>query len=434
MNHILLSAVALLSGTLSVQAAVAPNPLPTEIVAASPTQGMVDTSPNANPLGLGEIAITFDADPVVNSEATGVAYCYREDNTEPVATATVENTYIDMMGAPIGVLSFGKKILTPGVYTVSIPEGFWLLGDKATPSPALELNYEIIKLYDVYPRAGVVYGLEHIIIDFPEADEVSLNDEVTPEFLVNNSDGIYDLVYTYAEGYQNELIITFAQGEVGVYEITTPGTYLFFAPANAFKVRTYGPNFPEDPVDFTEINTPEIRIQYQIPSFPAPTIEPEEGLIKEFDTFTLTVTDELDLWMVDDMAANYIYELMPDGNLADNPLCRLKAQRVPDTNQFTLTVVGESPVKPADGEYILHLENGLFSGMFNDEFTNSVSYEYWYEVKGSVGVERIEDAISDSNTVYTFNGIRVLENASADRVKALPAGFYIINGRKVVIR
>ncbi|MBD5355639.1 MAG: hypothetical protein HDR88_01335 [Bacteroides sp.] len=433
MNNFLLSAALVAANTLTLSAAVDPSPLPSSVMAVNPSQGVVDTSPNANPLGLGEISITFNTDPVVNPSATGVAYCYKEGELDPVATATVDNAYIDLMGLPVGAVSFKQKILSPGEYTVSIPEGFWLLdGDL---SPAIELRYEILDLYHISPRAGVVSGLEEIRITCPEADEVVRNTSITPEFYANNYDADYQLVYGYAPGEkQNELIISFSQNGIAIPEILTPGTYLLFAPEGAFTVRTYGPNYAEDPTDVTEITTPEIRMQYQVPSFPAPAIVPEEGLVKEFDSFTLTVTDEMELWMVDDMAGNYIYELLPDGNLADNPVCRLKATRVPDTNQFTLTMVGESPVIPADGEYILRLANGLFSGLLNNEFTSSVAYEYWYEVKNTVGVETIDNTVSESNTVYTFSGIRVLEGASANKVKSLPAGFYIVNGKEVVIR
>lgn len=435
MNQFLLSALVIAVSTLNLHSAVTPTQLPASVLATSPNQGVVDTSPNANPLGLGEISITFKTKPAVNPSATGVAYCYMEGESEPVATATVENVYIDNMGEPMGGLSFKKKILSPGVYSVSIPEGFWLLGSADSPSPAIELKYEIVKIYDISPRAGVVDNLQEISISFPDADEVYRNEKVKPEFLVNNSSSVYNLVYNYiTEEAQNKIVISFAQGDVAIYQITTPGIYLFFAPANAFMVRNYGPNFLEDPTDYTETGTPEIRVQYQIPSLPAPSIEPEQGLVKQFDTFTLTISDEMELMMVDDMAGSYIYEILPDGNIADNPLCRLKAQRVSEGNEFTLTVVGEAPIIPADGQYILRLASNLFSGMVNNEFTNSVAYEYWYEVNNSVGIETIDDTVSKNNTVYTFNGIRVLENADIDKLKSLPSGFYIVNGQKMVVR
>ena len=57
--------------------------------------------------------------------------------------------------------------------------------------------------------------------------------------------------------------------------------------------------------------------------------------------------------------------------------------------------------------------------------------EFTYLVDLS-GVEAI-GAEADAYTVYTISGIRVLVNASSDEVKALPAGLYIINGKKVYI-
>lgn len=49
------------------------------------------------------------------------------------------------------------------------------------------------------------------------------------------------------------------------------------------------------------------------------------------------------------------------------------------------------------------------------------------------GVEGI-NAENGLYNVYNYQGIRVLNNADKDAVNALPAGFYIVNGKKVVIR
>ena len=51
----------------------------------------------------------------------------------------------------------------------------------------------------------------------------------------------------------------------------------------------------------------------------------------------------------------------------------------------------------------------------------------------NVGIDAV-DAENGLYNVYNYQGIRVLNNADKDAVKALPAGFYIINGKKVVIR
>jgi hypothetical protein len=48
----------------------------------------------------------------------------------------------------------------------------------------------------------------------------------------------------------------------------------------------------------------------------------------------------------------------------------------------------------------------------------------------------VEDIIAEATSfdVYTLNGVCVLRNASAEDVKLLDKGVYIINGRKVALR
>ena len=38
------------------------------------------------------------------------------------------------------------------------------------------------------------------------------------------------------------------------------------------------------------------------------------------------------------------------------------------------------------------------------------------------------------NDVYSLQGIRVLEKASTNQINALPAGIYIVGGKKVVVK
>ena len=58
---------------------------------------------------------------------------------------------------------------------------------------------------------------------------------------------------------------------------------------------------------------------------------------------------------------------------------------------------------------------------------------YLYMMGENVGIDAV-DAENGLYNVYNYQGIRVLNNADKDAVKALPAGFYIVNGKKVVIR
>lgn len=52
---------------------------------------------------------------------------------------------------------------------------------------------------------------------------------------------------------------------------------------------------------------------------------------------------------------------------------------------------------------------------------------------GSVGVDSVLNSSDETVTVYNIHGVEVLRGADAAAVKALPAGIYIINGKKIVI-
>ncbi len=58
---------------------------------------------------------------------------------------------------------------------------------------------------------------------------------------------------------------------------------------------------------------------------------------------------------------------------------------------------------------------------------------YLYMMGENVGIDAV-DAENGLYNVYNYQGIRILNNADKDAVNALPAGFYIVNGKKVVIK
>ena len=51
------------------------------------------------------------------------------------------------------------------------------------------------------------------------------------------------------------------------------------------------------------------------------------------------------------------------------------------------------------------------------------------------GVESVNAAaVAESRDVYTLTGILLISNATDAQLKALPAGIYVVGGRKLVIR
>jgi hypothetical protein len=57
-----------------------------------------------------------------------------------------------------------------------------------------------------------------------------------------------------------------------------------------------------------------------------------------------------------------------------------------------------------------------------------------YIVENSTGIEEIIANGENGWVVYNTNGIKVLETMDASKVNALPAGIYIVNGIKTVIK
>ena len=51
-----------------------------------------------------------------------------------------------------------------------------------------------------------------------------------------------------------------------------------------------------------------------------------------------------------------------------------------------------------------------------------------------IKVEDITINTVENNNVYNLQGILVVKNASTEQISDLPAGLYIINGKKVVLK
>ncbi len=449
-NHLLTAAVALvLPMSALAQHSPVPDveimPLPDGVTSVTPGQGYVDLAANMNPLGVQEITVAFRVAPALNPDCKEMAVCYY--NGTEAASVTNASSYIDSMGAPTAGINFGKNLTAPGTYNVVIPEGFWLY--NGIDSPRIELNYEIFDLYRLSPVAGLHDSLTEIVMDFPLADEVVVKNRSSIEFFRSlPTELVYglkiDVRANDTDGRRNKVVMSFMDSSTASLfsNLSQAGTYTFHCVTGAFAAYIYGPNHDSDPTDYTEWTTPEILRIYEITDCPAPVIDPAEGTVERFTKFTLDVPAPFQLFMVDDRNnKSAIYPVNPDGSLAADPVCRLKAERNWDVeNQFFLYVadsrgvVIEEGVQPENGDYMLVLASSLYSGMFNGQFVNSAPYQYAYTVYNeSVKVEGL-GADDDKVTVYNLAGVRVLNEADPAAVRALPAGLYIVNGRKVAVR
>ena len=85
-----------------------------------------------------------------------------------------------------------------------------------------------------------------------------------------------------------------------------------------------------------------------------------------------------------------------------------------------------------NGTYLLSIPEAYFA--IGEEFGAKTSYAVAYEFEITEGSAVESIAGETSFTVYNVAGILILDGADADAVRAIPAGLYIINGKKYVIR
>ncbi|MDE5795532.1 MAG: hypothetical protein K2H75_00315, partial [Muribaculaceae bacterium] len=240
----------------------------------------------------------------------------------------------------------------------------------------------------------------------------------------------YDLIVSIEEGTDSS-VITMTIGET----INTPGTYTLLIPGGTF---TY--DMEEDGKTVT-IDSQEIVATYYISAVPKPAIDPEEGTVKGFDKFTLTMPEGYSMFFADTMSISYIYPVLPDGSLSPSYEYRVRvAEYDSEAGTVQLVVLNsdnmptETLLSPANGEYALCLANSLVSGTYNDEFVGTAPFIYYYTVNNITGIENIGLTANETLDVYTITGVRVGHNLNRESLKTLPAGLYIVNGKKVMLR
>lgn len=472
---LLLAATAFTAVTMSAQSLPA-SEVPAGVNVLPVPNSIIDTSVNQYPLGASAISINFSGkDVAVNPDQTQPAELYWNDFTTPVATTLRRS--VDAMNQIDASVLFSETYTLDGQYKVVIPEGMFyyitswtsdgepVLGEK---TPGMTLYYEISLGYVVTPANNAcVSEMEEIVLSFPEASEVTVGELFSSDaqFYLNPS-GVNIPMHWVVDG--NRLVGTFEEDGGIRYNFQTPGRYMLFVPANAISYVVNGQ---------TKYNS-EIRLEYYIQSSPEPEIWPycDQVVTDGFEYFELTLPQGFEVMMKNDKLSNYIYYVNENGNMdRTKPVAiaklifgESKDQYLylglfdPDTleplnfewdkhdNEFqtyawTVKAGSLKPWKPAkSGEYCLELTVGLYFGSYQPivegavkvENINNDPFQYFYNVVGEQSaVEEVETAAPAENVdVYNFGGVCVAKNAPASVVNSLPAGFYIVNGKKIVVK
>lgn len=138
-------------------------------------------------------------------------------------------------------------------------------------------------------------------------------------------------------------------------------------------------------------------------------------LASEPEKYTVTVTQN---------ASDAITGFTTDGQAYSNYASGFNALK--DT-QVGITIDSTSSAQVVvDGEAVNIDENGVYNIVITKD-TEIV-------IDNTNSIESIAGNEATDNNVYNLQGILVIKNASAEQINALPAGLYIVNGKKVVVR
>lgn len=376
MKHYLLS-LALVGSSLFAAAVVTPNPLP-EGVTVSPAQGIVDTSNNVDVQGVSQISVTFTSIPQANPEAEGFCYIYVDGSETPAEELPANTAYVDAMGYPTGAIQFKHIYRDAGIYRITIPEGTWLLGEDQTPSPALDLNYEILQPIVSYPAPGVVSEVSQLVLTLPDAVDITEIDPALFSFanLVNDFPITARVEADNVTGLNNVVVIDFNDGPVTANDkynlLVSPGAITYTA------------------VDGETRGNFETLLVYVVTNMPTPTINPAEGTIEAFGDIDITLPDGYQIMMPDTMSLSYVYAVGEDNNLLSDPLVRYQVQFETDGQTVHLkplnidgTEVEGGSVALAPGRYALQT-NGITFGTWEGVTDQLPPFVYYYRIDGSV--------------------------------------------------
>lgn len=265
---------------------------------------------------------------------------------------------------------------------------------------------------------------------------VGINYNYTGEQKVALYTRAMDLVYTFEEDDMELVSDITGEDELGqpIYDtvtrvvlkvnpaITEPGGYVLIIPENYFLVGS----------EFDTYANMEYFGIYYIEAAPAEdvelTVNPAAGEVSALTRIDIDAKgiDEAVCWdaqediTITDAEGNTVFTAT--GSDLDATSFDF------DTWSFLGYYIEPNITEP--GVYTLHIPAGFFT--FADDSVN-IALEVVYTVTTSgitsVGVEK-----ADSYTVYTIGGVLVLKSADASALSTLAPGFYVINGKKVLVK
>ncbi|MDE6272976.1 MAG: hypothetical protein K2M31_08225 [Muribaculaceae bacterium] len=448
----------------------------------SPTPGEVSLSVNES--GLSGFNFSFnDGKGEVARDKDLFITCKRNGNviSQVPASNTAFVKYDGVYAHVWQVSLFARpnyECMAGGDYEITIPEGFFLIGDDKTPNSEIVINYYIAPSnVEIFPAEGRNFSfLQDFTITFGDAKSIEVNEKSEHKIeIIDMYNGTPDDPLTGGDEDDEPVVPADDPGLPFTYTIngnsitlhlvepaTTGSTYALTIPAGAINLIDENGNVTQNA---------ELIYQYGIPKVGKgqPEITNVGSLAIEFPgVIELQLQPGETLFTINQMGANFLYELNEDGSYGD-PIATFRAaaknssyyidenkKPIPGTEDkiFLVNQLGSDVrIAPAPGMFALVTSNALYSvrtetggvnfinqftytfevidgGLFNMEFTpeaNSVvesldcikvKFPDAYEVKVNGGTSWLRSTttsyqfyaqteVEDDNTVVFKTGVPV---------------------------
>lgn len=209
--------------------------------------------------------------------------------------------------------------------------------------------------------------------------------------------------------------------------VTEPGTYVIHFPEGVFSVGDNGdPSMEKDIRVFIGAATEPIEVKYHT--------DPEEGNVASLQEVTLffdDLTSNIDFTWAGD-ALLYI-----DGveavNLSNEDCLEISSEDPDNWDLYLDRIIITLPEEyTAAGKY----EIVFPAGCLYLDAENMISCDKEIRLTYTIGIDGIADIEAEGGVyrVYNISGMYLGEYSSAEQLNELPAGFYIVNGKKLYVK
>lgn len=303
------------------------------------------------------------------------------------------------------------KCLFPGTSSpvTSAKTIYYYTIGEATPAPEQK--------YTLEPEAGVYPVYPDVVVTYTDAAAVQVPSGATATLKVgNNIEFTLDIIPS-----ENSIKIVPRQ-DIKAY-VNEYTTYSLEVAEGTFSVVLNGRPWPNTPLTITDYKVAAPVIEF--------TIDPEEGTYADpqiFASLTITVPESYTLSKNSMKTAN-LYKVAEDGSREQ--IGKYSGFKNKVEGNTLVNPITELPADMTDGEYQIEIPKGFFKALMPG-LTTPVENQLitlTYTLQQGSAVKALLESGAEIE-VYTLQGVRL----GAKDLKELPAGLYIVNGKKHIVR